>query len=441
MRLNRWFRSAPGQPRPSRENVPARRPRSRTNFLPRCDALEVRRVLSGGYSFQTIDDPLGVQANAAFAINSSGQIVGGYVDAVGVSHAYLLSGGHYTTIDDPNMGTGPGSFSQATGINASGTIVGGYTDTTGAEHGFLLSGGRYTDIDDPSGVGRTLAFGINAPDQVVGAYADASGTVHGFLLSHGQYKTLDDPNAVSTIPFAINASGRVIGIYYDAASNLHGFLLSGGTYTTIDDPSGVNGTNPNGINDQGQIVGGYFDARSVLHTYVQNGSSFTTIDDPAGVQGSAANGINDAGQLVGIYYDATGYQHGYLANPTPAKPASSAALETPSGGAMLDNGPGTMGAFLGAGALAPLMLAPEGPSGEATSIVRGGLEVRAGRRDVSMNHPSDRTSRGDPGVRTVVDVRLSISRRSTAGTMQKIHPFRLGAANNRPPLGPGELFV
>jgi probable HAF family extracellular repeat protein len=121
-----------------------------------------------GYSFHTLDNPLGVQANAAFAINSSGQIVGGFVDANGISHAYLYSGGKFTTIDDSNMGTQPNSFSQAIGINASGQIVGGYSDASGARHGFLLSAVTYTNIDEPNGPGHTLAFGINASGQIVG---------------------------------------------------------------------------------------------------------------------------------------------------------------------------------------------------------------------------------------------------------------------------------
>jgi probable HAF family extracellular repeat protein len=357
MRLQEWFHNGMAQAQTHGGKASARRGRPRKRFAPCCDTLEDRTVPSGGYAFQTLDNPLGVQANAAFAINSSGQIVGGYVDASGISHAYLYAGGQYTTIDDPNMGTGPNSFSQATGINAAGKIVGAYSDASGARHGFLLSGGRYTDIDDPNGLGHTLAFGINASGQIVGGYGDAGGTVHGFLLNHGQYTTFDDPSGVYTLPFAINASGQIIGIYYDAASNLHGFLLSGGAYTTIDDPSGVNGTNPNGINDHGQIVGGYFDASSNLHTYLQNGSSYTTVDDPDGVQGSAANGINDAGQLVGIYYDATGYQHGDLANPVPgASPVGSGGDNRRSGGGRIGvlAGSGATAVQLGAGSDRPL---------------------------------------------------------------------------------------
>jgi probable HAF family extracellular repeat protein len=298
---------------------PGRREHSaQRRFAPRLEVLEDRAVPSGGYVFQTIDPPLAVQGSLPAGINSSGKIVGLFVDANSVTHGYLLSGGQYTTIDDPN-GVG---FSETFGINASGKIVGAYSDASGLFHGFLLKGGQYTTLDDPSagtGAGQgTQAFAINASGKIIGIYTDANGVIHGFQLANGRYTTLDDPNAGTaagrgTFAEGINASGAIVGYYNDANGLFHGFLLSGGKYTTQDDPAGVNGSEATGNNDHGQVVGGYFDANGVLHGYLLRGGKYTTLDDPAGVRGSAADAINDSGQVVGEYFDANGVFHGYLA--------------------------------------------------------------------------------------------------------------------------------
>jgi len=124
-----------------------------------------------------------------------------------------------------------------------------------------LTGGTYTTIDDPSAT-STQAFGINDMGQIVGSYGNESGS-HGFLYSggtNGTYTTLDDPSATQgTFAQGINASGQIVG-YYKNASGTHGFLYSGGTYTTLDDPLATNGTQAFGINDMGQIVGTYDNA-------------------------------------------------------------------------------------------------------------------------------------------------------------------------------------
>jgi hypothetical protein len=309
----------------------SRRPRplnnlaaGRRSFLPRLEALEDRAVPSAGYVFRTIDPPQAVQLSVPTLINSSGEIVGGYTDASSVFHGYLLSGGQYSTLDDPNAGAGPGQGTVALGINASGNILGAYIDANFVFHGFLLSGGRYTTLDDPNagaGPGQgTTADAINASGVIVGHYFDANSVLHGFLLSGGRYATLDEPNAGAgpgqgTISQGISAAGVIVGAYSDANSVHHGFLLRGGEYTTIDDPAGFLGTDATGLNDHGQVTGDYTDANGLSHGFVLSGGQFATIDDPAGVLGNTADSINDSGKVVGEYTDANGIAHGYLATP------------------------------------------------------------------------------------------------------------------------------
>src|SRR5262249_18719156 len=96
----------PTAPRPVGRGARPKSPRLR----PGLEVLEDRTVPS--YLFQTIDPPGAGQGffegSSANGINSSGEIVGSWTDANFNSHGYLLSGGRYTTLDDPNA-TGPTS--------------------------------------------------------------------------------------------------------------------------------------------------------------------------------------------------------------------------------------------------------------------------------------------------------------------------------------------
>ena len=318
----------------------ARRARKR---MPRLEMLEDRTVPSGGYLYRTFNIPnagTGAdQGTIGSDINNLGQVAGYFRDASLQIHGFLGSSS-LTTLDDPNAGT----ITVAYGLNDQGQIVGSYLDGSTTYHGFLLSGGQYTTLDDPNAVTGgpfqgTEASGINAAGQIVGDFNDANSVGHGFLLSGGQYTTLDDPSAGTaahqgTGPFGINAAGQIVGTYIDANNVEHGFLLSNGQYTTLDDPNAgtgagtFQGTRAFGINAAGQIVGAYFDANSVRHGFLLSGGQYTTLDDPNAASipediGTTPVGINDAGQIVGAYGDANDLDHGFLA--TPASSAGSRA--------------------------------------------------------------------------------------------------------------------
>jgi hypothetical protein len=302
-------------------SVPGHAPQGATSAGGGISTTSTAVAGSGGYTFSTIDDPNGPIANAAFGINSRGDVVGGYIDANFIIHGFQLSHGQYTTLDDPNTTF----YTLPFGINASGRIVGLYIDASGVGHGFLLRGGQYSTIDPPNSV-FTEALGINDSGDIVGLYVDTSFVEHGFLLSGGQYTTLDDPNGVNgTLAVGINARGQITGQYNDANFVTHGFLLSGGQYTTLDDPNGV-ATFITGINDHGQIVGGYIDATTfVEHGLVLSGGQYTTLDDPSSVFGNEIEGINDSGQIEGYYFDASFTQHAFLATPSKGSSAVAAA--------------------------------------------------------------------------------------------------------------------
>jgi uncharacterized membrane protein len=167
------------------------------------------------YSYTTLNDPSATNGTIANGINASGQIVGFYASGSGVriAHGFLLSGGAYTTFDDPLASQNPDGGTFAVGINTSSQIVGFYTTGGGTmsftAHGFLLSGGTYTTLDDPSATNGSQLLGINASGQMVGQYVNASGA-HGFILSGGTYTTLDDPSATKASTTRAKSWGTTI---------------------------------------------------------------------------------------------------------------------------------------------------------------------------------------------------------------------------------------
>jgi probable HAF family extracellular repeat protein len=258
------------------------------------------------YAYTSFDVPGSTWTNA-IDINHAGAIIGSFVDANGVNHGYLWSGGLFSPIDPP------GSVWTGTwGINAAGDIVGRYdvnTDTSQA-NGFLLSGGVYTTVDVPYTT-FTVTRDINNSGQVVGVSQDAPGTYHGFLLSNGQFTTIDYPNSTGTQCNGINDNGQIVGQYTDASGSTHGFLLSGGRYTAINYPKSIF-TVPLKINLAGQIVGQYRSSDNVMHGFLLSGGTYTAINYPNATY-TSANGINDLGEIVGRHDDSAGHTHGFYA--------------------------------------------------------------------------------------------------------------------------------
>src|SRR5437870_13223320 len=80
------------------------------------------------------------------------------------------------SVDAPVAGT---ILTQADEINAHGQIVGVYIGADDVSHAFLVVGATFTSFDFP-GATQTSAYGINSAGQVVGKYSDPNGSTHGF---------------------------------------------------------------------------------------------------------------------------------------------------------------------------------------------------------------------------------------------------------------------
>jgi probable HAF family extracellular repeat protein len=77
-------------------------------------------------------------------------------------------------------------------------VVGGYSDADGNQHGFLLERGQLTVIDHPDApqdpaANNTAAADLNDRGQIVGYYTDATGTYHGYLYDKGRFTRIDPP--------------------------------------------------------------------------------------------------------------------------------------------------------------------------------------------------------------------------------------------------------
>ncbi len=224
-------------------------------------------------TYQAVNYPHGSDPQAVNAVNDSGQIVGDYGD---YDYGYERSGGKFTPIAVPFAGA-QGTFPFA--INNSGEIVGGWWDSNRIEHGFTLIGGTYTSFDYP-GATETAGFAINSAGDIVGPYSDASGVEHAFLLSGGAYSSFDFPGADYTVANGINDAGDIVGIYctttgcISTSEGEQGFLLSAGVFTTISIP-GEFFTAAEGINNNGEVVGFYVDAAGLAGLVPGN-----TVDGP-----------------------------------------------------------------------------------------------------------------------------------------------------------------
>jgi len=236
-------------------------------------------------------------------INDKGLISGGYLDAGGNSHCFLLRNGNYLTFDVPGAlfqeagrsnapgqiagdyvdGDGidrpfvrnadgslslrrgmPGaSVTYAIDINNAGDITGSFTlDPNAAEGftGYVMRGKNFILIFSYPGANVTSTFvlGWNEPGTIVGSFKTTTeGEEHGSVRSaQGKFKQIDYPGSVQTEAFGINAAGDIVGRYEDIHGVQHGFLLRNGLFTSIDSP-GPN-TYAWGINSRGEIVGWMF---------------------------------------------------------------------------------------------------------------------------------------------------------------------------------------
>lgn len=266
---------------------------------------------------------------------------------------------NYASIDVPCSAAPPTSCPNgiarqtvANGINPGGDIVGVFTDGVGKPHAFLLSGGQFTTIDVPGAV-RTSAKGIAPSGEIVGnytapfipgvsdsapvdspAYCPASGVpacIKGFLYRHGKFSTVLFPGHPGAIPQRITPDGDIYGCLHDfdlmnsmfSAAWTHfgdtSLTANGGELAdpTLSFPNSMHG----GATPDGKIMVGFYVDMMTGHThgYVLQSGALQTYDVLNSVSTTIWD-INPGHEFVGTYVDGAGKGHGFLQTPDGSAP-------------------------------------------------------------------------------------------------------------------------
>ena len=332
------------------------------NFI---DASGIRRGFTGD---EIIEFPGASETYADF-VNSSGGMVGSYVDADGLYHPYIRTPtGRFVPlklpraasleyyfvhgINDANVVvsrakpvdgvplTYVGSFQEGLkefkvpdsvstegyNINQDGSIVGHYDTADGRRHGFIAR--PITDTaapveDQPIVTSADLDYTFESID-VPGVdflaltassdfedYAGYTKSTDGekeiaFTLIDGVFTTYDFPGSQNTYFFALGNNGSAAGHYEDSDGLYHGIVLEDGELRQYDFPGAVE-TEIYGISDAtGALTGNFIDASGVRRGF----SGDEIIEEPE-ASATYADFVNASGRMVGSYVDADGLYHPY----------------------------------------------------------------------------------------------------------------------------------
>ncbi len=333
------------------------------NFI---DAEGIRR----GFSADEIIEVPGALETYADFVNSSGGMVGSYVDADGLYHPYVRTPeGRFVSLDLPRAENleyffvhgindartvvartkpidGPpstlvGTFqagllpfnvpdsvsTEGYNINQDGSIVGHYDSADGSRHGFIArpSPDPTVEVDDPP-VATPSDFNytfesINVPgvdflaltsssdfEDYAGYTLSADGEKEvAFTLIDGVFMTYDFPGSQKTHFYALGNDGQAAGHYQDSEGMYHGVVLENGELHQYDFPNSVQ-TQIYGISDAtGALTGNFIDAEGV-----RRGFSGETIVEAPGAPETYANFVDASGRMVGSFIDADDVYHPYM---------------------------------------------------------------------------------------------------------------------------------
>ena len=329
------------------------------NFI---DASGVRRGFSGD---EIIAYPGATETYADF-VSGLGNVVGSYVDAEGIYHAYLRGpGGSFATLglpivlnleyfflhginnaliavgrakavgDVPRTYAGnpvalqelkfPGSVStEGWNVNQDNSIVGHYDSPDGRRHGFIAKPKEGTPQSRPGVVPPALNYTFESID-VPGVdflavtassdFGDYAGNMRStddekdvaFTLINGVFTTYDFPDSQGTYFYALGNDGQAAGHYQDSDGMYHGVILENGELRQYDFPDAVQ-TEIYGLSDAtGALTGSYIDASGV-----RRGFSGDTIVEAPGASATYADFVSWTGHIVGSYVDAEGIYHAYM---------------------------------------------------------------------------------------------------------------------------------
>jgi probable HAF family extracellular repeat protein len=275
------------------------------------------------YSNGTISDlgSLGGKAAAATAINHLNQVVGYSADGTGNVLAFV-----YAKDQGMNsLGTLPaGSNSEAFAINSSGQVVGDSQADGDSHRPVLFTENGVTDLGLSVKNSDTLktAYGTNANGQVVGRFDTDSGSTHAFLFASQQLTDLGTLGGSDSEALGINQTGIIVGDSVTRNGATHAFVFSGGS---MQDLGTLNefpkASYARAINDGGQIVG-ESDGDNQKRAFVYSDGQMTDLTQAAVNLRQAgfaaldsADGINNQGWIIGFGTTSDGRLAAFLAIP------------------------------------------------------------------------------------------------------------------------------
>ncbi len=262
---------------------------------------------SRAYTYQTLDYP-GASQTIFWGLDDFGDLAGQYTVAGEPSHAMTWRRGTFQPLAPDKLGT---YFSAAGGPNDAGTTYGGYADASGIQHGFVIRGRRFATIDFRGHLNSNVDA-VDACDTILGVYWDADGVYHGMLSRNGNETPFDVNGARDTYPLGLNDKGDSVGYWDTDGVVTHGYVRrANGEIATLDVP-GAASTVAFAVNGHGQVAGYYADAAGALHGFVKTGQNFQQLDVPGGVA-TIVTALNNWGSVAGEYFDAGGARHGFMA--------------------------------------------------------------------------------------------------------------------------------
>ncbi len=148
----------------------------------------------GNFTFLNIPGVLVAGRNRdSLGLNDRGQVVGTF-QSQGINHGFLWDDGVVTQIDVPGARS-----TNASGINNRGEIVGSYIDAFDVGHAYLRHrDGSITQIDAPNAAG-IAGVRLNDQSDIVGMFNDNGGKFSGFVWSQSSASTASMP-AIMRVP-------------------------------------------------------------------------------------------------------------------------------------------------------------------------------------------------------------------------------------------------
>ncbi len=164
------------------------------------------------------DFPGAVQTEIYGYSDRTGALTGNYIDTSGVRRGF--SGD--TIVERPGALATYADF-----VSWTGHIVGSYVDAEGIYHAYMRSSvGRFLSIDLPNATNLEYFFlhGLNNARAVVGRAKAVDDVPRTYVGSPLNLQELQFPGSVSTEGWNINQDGSIVGHYDSADGRRHGFI-------------------------------------------------------------------------------------------------------------------------------------------------------------------------------------------------------------------------